>query len=140
MVLGYDVTCAVPKSVSLLWAFGDAALRRDVAAALDAGVDAVLGYLERHGAADVVAGRDRAAAGLAVASYLHEVSRSDEAHLHVHNIVVNTVAVPADDERAVVHGVHRRRAHGPRHRERGPPGRGAAATGWRSAPRSSPGG
>ncbi|OHV43714.1 hypothetical protein BCD48_27470 [Pseudofrankia sp. BMG5.36] len=95
-VLGYDVVCAAPKSVSLLWAFGDEALRADVAAALDAAVDATIGYLERHAAFGMVGGRNRRAFGLAVASYRHDVSRAVEAHLHVHNIVINAVAVPSD--------------------------------------------
>ncbi|WP_083418363.1 MobF family relaxase [Pseudofrankia sp. BMG5.36] len=97
-VLGFDVVCAVPKSVSLLWAFGDAQTRADVAAALDAAVDATIGYLERYAAFGKVAGHNRRATGLAVASYLHDVSRSVEAHLHVHNIVFNTVVVPADED------------------------------------------
>ncbi|MBL7518442.1 relaxase domain-containing protein, partial [Frankia sp. CNm7] len=97
-VLGYDVVCAAPKSVSLLWAFGDDALRADIAAALDTAVDATISYLERHAAFGVVHKTSRRALGLAVASYLHHVSRSSEAHLHVHNIVVNAVAVPADPD------------------------------------------
>jgi len=95
-VIGYDVVCAAPKSVSLLWAFGDDALRADVAAALDAAVDATISYLERHGAFGVVQGESRHALGLAVASYLHDVSRSVEAHLHMHNIVINAVVVPTE--------------------------------------------
>ncbi|WP_322752011.1 MULTISPECIES: relaxase domain-containing protein [unclassified Frankia] len=59
VVLGFDVTCAAPKSVSLLWAFGDDALRADIAAALDAGVDAVIGYLERYATVGKVDGRNR---------------------------------------------------------------------------------
>ncbi|WP_007513740.1 MobF family relaxase [Pseudofrankia saprophytica] len=97
-VIGYDVVCAAPKSVSLLWAFGDDALRADVADALDAAVDAAIGYLERHGAFGVVQGESRHALGLAVASYLHDVSRSVEAHLHIHNIVINAVVVPTETD------------------------------------------
>ncbi|MDT3446839.1 MobF family relaxase [Pseudofrankia sp. BMG5.37] len=97
-VLGYDMVCAVPKSVSLLWAFGDEALRADIAAALDAAVDATIGYLERHAAFGTVQGENRRALGLAVASYLHDVSRSDEAHLHVHNVLVNAVVVQGDPD------------------------------------------
>jgi TrwC relaxase/Helix-turn-helix domain len=37
VVLGYDLTCSAPKSVSLLWVFGDQQLRADIAAALNAG-------------------------------------------------------------------------------------------------------
>ncbi|OHV63465.1 MobF family relaxase [Pseudofrankia sp. BMG5.36] len=95
-VLGYDVVCAAPKSVSLLWAFGDEALRADVAAALNAAVDAVIGYLERHATFGMVGGVNRQALGLGVASYLHDVSRSTEAHLHIHNIIINAVAVPTE--------------------------------------------
>ncbi|MBL7508907.1 MobF family relaxase [Frankia nepalensis] len=99
-VLGYDLVCAAPKSVSLLWAFGDDALRADIGAALDAAVDATIGYLERHAAFGLVAGRDQRSLGLAVASYLHDVSRNTEAHLHVHNIIFNVVAVPDDIDRS----------------------------------------
>ncbi|OHV58747.1 MobF family relaxase [Pseudofrankia sp. BMG5.36] len=95
-VLGYDLVCAAPKSVSLLWAFGDDALRADIGAALDAAVDATIGYLELHAAFGLVAGRNQPSLGLAVASYLHDVSRNTEAHLHIHNIIANLVTVPAD--------------------------------------------
>jgi conjugative relaxase-like TrwC/TraI family protein len=98
VVIGYDLTCSAPKSVSLLWAFGDETLRADIAAALDAGVDAAIGYLERHAAVGTVGGRNRPGLGLAAASYRHEVSRADEAHLHVHNVIVNAVLVPVVDE------------------------------------------
>jgi TrwC relaxase/AAA domain len=98
VVMGFDVTCAVPKSVSLLWAFGDDDLRADVAAALNAGVDAVIAYLDRHAAVGTLDGHNRPGLGLAAASYLHEVARSDEAHLHVHTIVANAVAVPLLDD------------------------------------------
>ncbi|MBL7499775.1 relaxase domain-containing protein [Frankia sp. CNm7] len=97
-VLGFDIVCAAPKSVSLLWAFGDPAIRADVAGALDAAVNATISYLERHAAFGKVAGHNRRATGLVAASYLHDVSRSVEAHLHVHNIVINAVVVPADED------------------------------------------
>jgi len=98
VVIGYDLVCAAPKSVSLLWALGDDALRGDIAAAMDAGVDAATGYLQRHAAVGTVGGRNRTSLGLAVASYTHEVSRADEAHLHVHNIIANATPVPAIDD------------------------------------------
>jgi conjugative relaxase-like TrwC/TraI family protein len=94
VVIGYDLTCAVPKSVSLLWAFGDESLRKDIAAALDAGVEAALAYLERHATFGTVGGKNRPGLGLAVASYRHELSRAEEPHLHDHNIIVNAVLVP----------------------------------------------
>jgi len=97
VVMGFDLTCSAPKSLSLLWAFGDDDLRADVAAALDAGVDAALAYLEQHAAVGTVAGRNRLGMGLAAACYRHEVSRADEPHLHVHNVIVNAVPVPLLD-------------------------------------------
>jgi conjugative relaxase-like TrwC/TraI family protein len=98
VVIGYDLVCAAPKSVSLLWAFGDDALRADIAAAMDAGVDAAIGYLERHAAVGTLGGPNRTSLGLAIASYTHEVSRADEAHLHVHNIIANATPVPVIDD------------------------------------------
>jgi hypothetical protein len=82
VVIGYDPTCSAPKSVSLLWASADEALRVDVAAAMDAGVDAAVDYLQRYAAVGTVEGRNRPGLGLAAACYRHDVSRADEAHLH----------------------------------------------------------
>jgi conjugative relaxase-like TrwC/TraI family protein len=100
VVIGYDLTCAVPKSLSLLWAFGDESLREDIAAALDAGVNAALAYLERHATFGTVGGKNRPGLGLAVASYRHEISRAEEPHLHDHNIIVNGVPVPLIEDDA----------------------------------------
>lgn len=97
VVIGYDLTCSAPKSVSLLWAFGDQALRNDVSAALDAGVDAAITYLEQHAVVGTVGRRNQPGLGLAAASYRHEISRSEEAHLHVHTIIVNAVPIPLLD-------------------------------------------
>ena len=44
-VTGYDLTFSAPKSVSTLWALGDARTGEVVAAAHDAAVKAALGYL-----------------------------------------------------------------------------------------------
>lgn len=98
VVIGYDLVCSAPKSVSLLWAFGDQQLRADISAALNAGVDATLAYLEEYGVVGTVQGRNRPGLGLAAASYQHEISRSEEAHLHLHNVVANAVPVPLVDE------------------------------------------
>ncbi|EFC79144.1 MobF family relaxase [Parafrankia sp. EUN1f] len=94
VVIGYDVTCSMPKTMSLLRAFGDEEIRGDIDAAVEVGVDTVVTYLERHAVVGTVNGHNRAGLGLAVASYLHDVSRSQEAHLHIHLIVANAVAVP----------------------------------------------
>jgi len=94
VVIGNEAICTAPKAVSLLWAFGDEALRRDVLAALDAGVDAVIHYLEATAAFGQVDATTRSAVGLAVASYLHEESRTGDPHLHIHNLIINALPVP----------------------------------------------
>uniref|UniRef100_UPI0021C0AEAA MobF family relaxase n=1 Tax=Frankia gtarii TaxID=2950102 RepID=UPI0021C0AEAA len=98
VIIGYDVVCGAPKSLSVADAFADDELRADLAAALDAGVDAVFTYLERYAVQGMVDGRNRPGLGLAAASYRHEVSRADEAHLHIHNIIANALAIPLLDD------------------------------------------
>lgn len=98
VVMGFDVVCAVPKSLSVLWVFGDDELRGDIKKSMNAAVDAVFAYLERYAAQGMVGRRNHPGLGLAAASYLHDVSRANEAHLHIHNIVANAVAIPVLDE------------------------------------------
>lgn len=45
-VRGFDITCSAPKSVSVLWALGGEDVRREVLAAHDAAVGAVVGWVE----------------------------------------------------------------------------------------------
>ena len=47
-VRGYEVTFSAPKSVSVLAAVADPAVRAEVHAAHEAAVDAELGYVQRH--------------------------------------------------------------------------------------------
>jgi conjugative relaxase-like TrwC/TraI family protein len=96
-VMGYDLVCAAPKSVSLLWAVGGTRVRADIAEALDAAVDATIAYLEDHACFGMVDGRNQPGDGFAVASYVHDTSRTDDAHLHMHNLVLNAVRVPVRD-------------------------------------------
>jgi hypothetical protein len=81
-----------------LWAFGDDRIRAAVLVALDAGVEAALGCLERHAAVGTVGGRTQPGLGLAAPGYRHEVSRADEAHLHAHVVIANEVPIPLLDE------------------------------------------
>ncbi len=100
-VIGYDLVCSAPKSVSLLWAVGDDKVRADIAASFDAAIDATISYLEQHATFGMVDGRNHPGEGLAIASYVHDTSRAVEAHLHTHNIIVNAVRVEVrDDTRA----------------------------------------
>jgi hypothetical protein len=103
-VMGFDLVCSTPKSVSLLWAVGDDAIRADIAEAFDAAVNATLAYLEHHACHGMVEGRNRPADGFGVVSFVHDISRADEAHLHTHNLIANAVRVSLldDDGRPVV--------------------------------------
>jgi conjugative relaxase-like TrwC/TraI family protein len=90
---GWDFCFRAPKSVSLIWAFGDERTRKEVVAAHDAAVKAALDYAERHlvktrrsvnGARQQVEGE-----GLIVALFRHRVSRAGDPLLHTHALVVN---------------------------------------------------
>ena len=96
-VMGFDLVCSAPKSVSLLWAVGDDRTRSDIAEAFDAAVDATFSYLEQHGCYGMVEGRNRPADGFGVVSFVHDTSRANEAHLHIHNLIVNAVPVSLRD-------------------------------------------
>src|SRR5487761_1215948 len=48
--VAFDVTFSLPKSVSLLYALGDEAIRPAIMRALDAGATAAHDYLQRHAA------------------------------------------------------------------------------------------
>jgi conjugative relaxase-like TrwC/TraI family protein len=90
---GWDFCFRAPKSVSLIYAFGDPRARKEVVAAHDAAVRAVLDYAERHlvktrrsvdGVRQQVKGE-----GLIVALFRHRVSRAGDPLLHTHALVVN---------------------------------------------------
>jgi Ti-type conjugative transfer relaxase TraA len=98
-VPGFDLTYRPPKSVSLLWAFGDRPTADEVVAAHDAAVAAAVGYLERE------AGYSRRGAGGAetvkvdgfiAAAFRHRTSRANDPLLHTHVLVAN-LARTSDD-------------------------------------------
>ncbi len=89
-VSGYDVTVSPVKSVSLLWAFGDDDIKREVMAAHHAGVRAVLDHLQRHGAMTRTGTggvRQLETAGLAAMVFDHRFSRERDPQLHAHIVV-----------------------------------------------------
>jgi conjugative relaxase-like TrwC/TraI family protein len=98
-VAAWDCTFSPPKSVSLLWAAGDAGLQREVWAAHLAAVDAGLGYLEEH-AGYVRAGRNGVrvldTTGLVVARMNEWTSRDGDMHLHTHCLVLNRAKTVED--------------------------------------------
>jgi conjugative relaxase-like TrwC/TraI family protein len=95
--VGFDLTFAAPKSVSVLAAVGDEAVRAAVLEAHRAGVDAALDYLERN-ACFVRRGRNGVtvlpAEGFVGAVFVHEMARSGDPHLHAHLVIANRVRGP----------------------------------------------
>jgi conjugative relaxase-like TrwC/TraI family protein len=91
---GFDLTFTAPKSVSVLAAVGDPAVREAAVAAHVAGVVAGLDYLERF---ESRARRGRngltviGAGGFVGAAFTHELSRSGDPHLHTHVVIANVV-------------------------------------------------
>lgn len=92
-VIGFDVTFASPKSVSILYGIGDDDISRAARQAHDDAVKQALTYLESQacftrrgrGGAETVPGE-----GLAVALFRHRTSRAGDPHLHTHAVVANT--------------------------------------------------
>ena len=101
----YDLTFSPVKSVSVLWAAGDAATRAAVWAAHHAAVDEALRVLEReaaftrsghHGTRHDDHRRDRASGGrwedtggLVGARFDHRMSRAGDPQIHSHVVVLN---------------------------------------------------
>jgi len=93
-VTGFDLTFSAPKSVSALWALGNAATAAEAVAAHRAAVRAGLAYLDAH------AGLSRrgtdgvqqiGSAGLVAAVFDHRSSRAGDPQLHTHALVLNKV-------------------------------------------------
>ena len=95
---GYDLTFRAPKSVSLLYALGEAGtVSGQVVAAHDAAVSQALTYLERHACAIRyrIDGHPTAvkAKGFTAAAFRHRTSRAGDPTLHSHVLVVNAARV-----------------------------------------------
>ncbi len=89
VVMGYDITWSVPKSVSALHARGDATDRAAIDDAVEAAVAAGMTYLESDGF-HVRRGRGREkATNLIAGSYRHYTNRALEPQLHEHVVVAN---------------------------------------------------
>ena len=102
-VPGFDLTFAVPKSVSVVYALGDPLVQAAVVAACEAAVAEALGWLEREACfvrrgtnnrkmVDDPAGfgtRRMIADGFVAAQFRHRTSRAGDPHLHWHVLVAN---------------------------------------------------
>jgi conjugative relaxase-like TrwC/TraI family protein len=96
-VRGYDATFSAPKSVSLLCALGGERTQREVLAAHDQAVDAVLGWIESHAHTRLrrnghVVCVD--AEGLVVGMFRQHTSRRLDPQLHTHAVIANRVKAP----------------------------------------------
>lgn len=101
IVMGYDVTWSVPKSVSMLYAAGDDTLSDRIDLAIDTAVQAGMSYLESEGF-HVRDGRDRSRASqMIAASYRHTTNRALEPQLHEHVVIANMATSPTGQIRAV---------------------------------------
>lgn len=103
-VPGFDLTFAVPKSVSVLWALSDPLVQAEVTDACEAALDEAMGWLEREacfvrrGTNNRRANVDPAefgtrrmvAEGFVTAQFAHRTSRMGDPHLHWHVLVANT--------------------------------------------------
>ena len=101
VLIGFDVTFSVPKSVSVLWAAADATTRAAITNAFAEAVQTGVAYLERHCAvtgrgADRVHGR-----GLTAATFTHATSRRLDPQLHAHVIIANVVERTDHSHRAL---------------------------------------
>jgi conjugative relaxase-like TrwC/TraI family protein len=95
-VAGFDVTVSPVKSVSLLWAFGDDQVKREVMASHHDGVRAALEHLRAHGAFTRLGTNGIVQVdtdGLAAAVFDHRMSREKDPQLHSHIIVSSKVRV-----------------------------------------------
>ena len=94
-VRAIDVTLSVPKSVSLLWAFGSPETSAAVSRAVVEATDTALEFLEERAAVTRVqeggirrrVGTD----GFAVATFAHRTSRAGDPQLHTHCLIPNVV-------------------------------------------------
>jgi len=101
VVLGYDITWSVPKSVSALYAQGTMTDRRVVDDAIEAAVTAGMSYLEREGFHVRSGGVRETATNMVAASYRHYTNRALEPQLHEHVVVANMATNSSGEVRAV---------------------------------------
>ena len=91
----YDMVYAPPKSVSAAWALADPATRKEVEAAWDRSVGAVVGFVQTEAVASRSGTngvrREEVPAGATIARFDHWTSRAADPHVHAHLLVHNRV-------------------------------------------------
>lgn len=108
-VPGFDLTFSAPKSVSVLYAFGDPLVRQQVTEAVDVAVHDALSWLEREACFVRRGSNNRRAkttpfeqwgtrrlpgAGFIAAGFRHRTSRAGDPQLHTHVLVANLTRGP----------------------------------------------
>lgn len=96
-VRGFDATFSAPKSVSLLWAFGDEQAQKEVLESHDHAVDAVLDWIESHAHTRLRRNGHIVcvdAEGLVVGVFRQHTSRRLDPQLHTHAVIANRVKAP----------------------------------------------
>ena len=94
-VAGYDLTFTPVKSISVLWALGDADTRRLVEDAQQAALNDSIEYLETHALATRLGtngiAQSSVKGGLTATAFRHHDSRLGDPNLHTHVVVSNKV-------------------------------------------------
>jgi conjugative relaxase-like TrwC/TraI family protein len=94
-VRAIDVTLSVPKSVSLLWAFGTLETSSAVSIAIADATECAIAFLEERAAVARVQQdgirRRVATGGFAIATFTHRTSRAGDPQLHTHCLIPNVV-------------------------------------------------
>jgi conjugative relaxase-like TrwC/TraI family protein len=96
-VRGFDVTFSAPKSLSVLYAFGDPDTRAQVLAAHDVAVATVIDWIEDHAHTRYrVDGQVRVvdAGGIMAVAFREHVSRALDPQIHTHVVIANRVLSP----------------------------------------------
>lgn len=96
-VRGFDVTASAPKSVSILFATGDAAVRREVLEAHDTAVEAMADWIEAHAHTRYRINGEVAivdAEGVIAAMFRQHTSRALDPQIHTHLVIPNRVRSP----------------------------------------------
>ena len=101
VVLGYDITWSVPKSVSAVYAQGTDKDREAIDEAIESAVTAGMDYLEREGFHVRRNGLRERADQMVAASYRHYTNRALEPQLHEHVVVANMARNSLGETRAV---------------------------------------
>src|SRR5699024_4371611 len=100
-VPGFDLTFCAPKSVSLVWGFGDVEAKKRVDDAHSTAVSVALSYLAEHAGytrkasdhdpEEMIIARVSALSGV---KYEHKTSRAGDPHVHSHVLLNNRQLCP----------------------------------------------